>query len=167
MANPILNDFARKYGRNLMAAAGAILALAWLPGVGIDQFKFFGLEFNTTSGSQFSFWALMAVVFAYFAGRYWVEARIDYLASYFVIKEHKQNLETERTKLRMAKVNQRGDMENPEKYERRISDMRPRTMEIRKFWIFDVGLPVVFALAAASTAVYLMIIHWPFNAPPP
>lgn len=153
MTETILGDRAQKYGRNVMAAAGAILALAWLPGIGIEQFKFFGLEFNKASGSQFSFWCLMTVVLVYFAVRYWIEARIDYLARYRKINLKINRLPNYREQLRKS--------DRPGSTEELIQEMLPVEMEIRKFWIIEISLPLFLVIAAVASAHINIEIYWP------
>jgi hypothetical protein len=78
VTEPILRERAQKYGRNLMFTNGTILALAWLPGINVGQFKILGFDFDAASGSELSFWWIMLTVFVYFAIRYYAEGDVDY-----------------------------------------------------------------------------------------
>jgi len=62
-----------------MATSAVILVLAWVPGIDIEQFKPFGLEFTKESGSLLSVWCLLAVILIYYVVRFSVDLWVDFL----------------------------------------------------------------------------------------
>lgn len=64
------------HGRNLMAIAGALVVLAWLPGVEVKDFHPFGFTFD--GRSLLSFWSLITFVLFYYAVRFVVDAWTDF-----------------------------------------------------------------------------------------
>ncbi len=76
----ILQEQTHKYGRNLTAAAGVILVLAWVPGIEVSEFEPFGFVIGDVPGGELSIWCLLTGIFVYYFIRFSVSLRIDYLA---------------------------------------------------------------------------------------
>ena len=73
---PPLTDRALVHGRNVMASAGVILVLAWVPGIEIT--KFHPMDYTFTEGSELSVWSLLAGVMIYYSLRFAKDCHTDY-----------------------------------------------------------------------------------------
>ncbi len=71
-----LSDRTHAHGRNVMAVAGVIVVLAWVPYIEITSFEPLGFDIN--EGGELSVWGILAVVLFYYAIRFGVECRVDY-----------------------------------------------------------------------------------------
>ena len=58
------SDRTLKYGRNVMATAGAMIVLAWMPEINIEKFEPFGLVISP--GAAFSIWGVLCTVLIYY-----------------------------------------------------------------------------------------------------
>ena len=126
-----LSDRSSKHGRNVMAAAGVILVLAYVPGIEIRKFSLMGFGFD--EGSESSVWVLLAIVLVYSAFRFGADCWTDYIG-------------WRDTYAKLLK---------PIPHGQDVADLLFRRHARRlnkKFWVFDVTLPALMFLAAAVAA---------------
>ena len=71
-----LSDRTLAHGRNVMAAAGVILVLAWVPHIEITKFE--PLGFKISEDGKLSIWGLLAFVLVYYAVRFSADCWVDY-----------------------------------------------------------------------------------------
>ena len=72
-----VSDRTLVHGRNVMAIAGVLIVLAYVPGIEIEKFKPFGFQFDTDS--LLSAWGLLAVVLFYYTTRFIVDCSVEWL----------------------------------------------------------------------------------------
>ena len=154
-----LNDRTQKYGRNLLAAGGVILVLAWVPGIDIEQFKPLVFDFSAEKGSMLSVWCLLMGILVYYFIRFCVDVRIDYLKSNPTRKEEFKIWQDLKRKARKAEET-KGAMRD-ESTEAEIARLRPKIIDARKFLFLEVKLPIIVSLAAAMTAFDQILDYWP------
>ena len=154
-----LNDRTQKYGRNLLAAGGVILVLAWVPGIDIEQFKPLGFDFSAEKRNMLSVWWLLLGILVYYFIRFCVDVRIDYLKSNPTRKEDFEIWQGLKRKARKAEET-KGAMRD-ESREAKTAEMRPKIIDARKFLFLEVRLPIIVSLAAAMTALIQIVAYWP------
>ncbi len=132
-----LSDRTLAHGRNVMAAAGVILVLAWVPDIEIKSFSPLGFDFK--EGGVLSVWGLLAGVLVYYAIRFGVECRVDYTGW----------IDTYRKSLAGAGTTTR-EIANYS-HVRRLN---------RKFWVLDVAPPALMFLAAMFAAYQQVDALW-------
>ena len=164
MPDPILKDRAQKFGRNVMAAAGVILVLAWVPGIRIDQFQPLGFKFNAASGSILSVWCLLAGILGYYFVRFSVDVTVNYLEWNPVRKADFRSWKHNKKSIRDAKKIPGAAMN--EDWIDRITELRPKIIYARQFFVLEIGMPFVFFAAAAITVWLRIVANWPQGAPP-
>ena len=71
-----LSDRTLAHGRNVMATAGVILVLAYVPYIEIAKFAPLGFDFS--EGGELSVWGILASVLVYYAIRFSADCYIDY-----------------------------------------------------------------------------------------
>ena len=136
-----LSDRTLAHGRNVMAVAGVIVVLAWVPYIEITSFE--PLGFDIKKGGELSVWGILAAVLVYYAIRFGVECLVDYTGW---IDEHRNSLSVP-----------------PEKPRREyIFNLHARRLR-RKFWLMDV-LPAVLMFLFAVVATYQQVA--PLIMPP-
>ena len=132
MADPpdipaLLSDRTLAHGRNVMAAAGVILVLAWVPNIEIRNFE--PLGFKIKEDGELSIWGLLAGVLVYYAVRFGYECFVDYIGW----------METQQAEFHA------NPPDNPD---------RRHAVRLRgKFWGVDVLLPALMFLAALVATV--------------
>ena len=141
-----LSDRTHAHGRNVMAVAGVIVVLAWVPYIEITSFK--PLGFDIQEGGELSVWGILAGVLVYYAIRFGVECRVDYTGW----------IDTYRKSLTGAGSTTREHANN--RHVRRLN---------KKFWGLDVAPPAVmflFALVAAYQQIAPLVMPPVVTAPP-
>ncbi len=73
---PPLSDRTLAHGRNVMAVAGVIVVLAWVPYIEITSFK--PLGFDIKEGGELSVWGILASILVYYAIRFCADCWTDY-----------------------------------------------------------------------------------------
>ena len=151
MAKPItdipapLSDRTLAHGRNVMAAAGVILVLAYVPYIQIKNFAPLGFDFK--EGGEMSVWSLLAAVLVYYATRFGVECRVDYSGWRDTYRGHFGTPPGEPSQAELFN-----------RHARRLN---------RKFWFLDVAPPGLMFLAALVAAYQqLAPLVWPPPQPP-
>ncbi len=125
-----LSDRTLAHGRNVMAAAGVILVLAYVPYIEIKSFKPLGFDFS--EGGELSVWGILASVLVYYAIRSGYEYWADYAGW---IDTYRGHLGVPPSAGKYDDVNIR--------HVRRLN---------RKFWVLDVAPPTLMFLAALVAA---------------
>lgn len=133
-----LSDRALTHGRNVMATASVILALAYVPAIDIKKFEAFG--FSVKEGGELSIWALLSAVLVYYTLRFAVDCWTDYRGW----------KDTFRNQLVVKSDNPR--YKRPENnHVRRLN---------RRFWWWDFGPPMLMSGAATfavSRQIYSLL----------
>jgi hypothetical protein len=75
---PPLTERTLVHGRNVMAIAGIMMVLAWVPGIEVREFHPLGFTFD--DGSMLSAWCLLVGVLAYYVARFFNDWTIDLYA---------------------------------------------------------------------------------------
>ena len=137
-----LYDRTLVHGRNVMAAAGVILVLAYVPDIQIKSFSPLGFDFS--KGGELSVWGLLAAVLVYYAIRFGYECWTDY-AAWIGVHRPKLYAHTKTDRIRNKMY----------RHARRLN---------RKFWVLDLAPPALMFLAAL-VATYQQVA--PLVKPPP
>ncbi len=137
-----LSDRSLVHGRNVMAVAGVIVVLAWVPYIEIKSFSPLGFDFS--EGGELSVWGILAVVLVYYAIRFGYECWADYTGW----RDSYREWLTVTT-----------------------SQNRPHASHVRrlrmKFWVLDVAPPaLMFLLALLATYQQVAPLVWPPALPP-
>jgi hypothetical protein len=138
----ILKDRAEKFGRNLMAAGGVILVLAWVPGIDLKGFEPLGFKFKPGSDAEFSLWCLLAGILVYYGVRFAILAAVDFTGKDPSFKP---------TVMPRSWWNINGII--PERLAYAIEKMQ--------FYIFDIIIPLFVTIAAFATVVWKIGALWP------
>jgi len=164
MPDQILKDRTQKFGRNATATSAVILVLAWVPGIDIEQFKPFGLEFTKESGSLLSVWCLLAVILIYYVVRFSVDLWVDFLEWNLSRKRMDAKWQRAQQGIRDAK-NLQGAVEPTDQM---LTNTLLRTTSIHRqqVIVLEVGLPGILFAAAVMTLWERIIPLWPLGAPP-
>lgn len=75
---PPLSERTATHGRNVMAISSLTLALAWVPGINLEDLTIFGLNFENEEPAQISAWALIATVLIYYCWRFCMDFITDF-----------------------------------------------------------------------------------------
>ncbi len=129
-----LADRTLAHGRNVMAVAGVIVVLAWVPYIEITSFK--PLGFDIKEGGELSVWGVLAAVLFYYAIRFCADCWTDYNGWRDSYRGHFS-----------APPRERSQDEMFNSHARRLN---------RKFWVLDVAPPALMFLVAL-VAAYLQI----------
>ncbi len=148
MAVQILEERTHKYGRNVMATAGVILVLAWVPGIEISAFEPFGFVIGDAPGGELSIWWLLGGVLVYYFVRFLVSLGIDVL-------EKRDSIATRYHQLRDDKF--AVDSLDTGKGARKQAQTRiwlfpPNLVAEWQFLILEAGMPIVLFSFAAFAA---------------
>ncbi len=133
-----LSDRSLVHGRNVMAAAGVILVLAYVSDIQIEDFEPLGFDFS--KGGELSVWCLLAGVLVYYAFRFGADCWTDYRGW----------RDTYRGSLAVPSGTTRSD-HVVARHVRRL---------YRKFWFWDVTIPAVMFLAAIFAAYQQIVALW-------
>ena len=136
-----LSDRTHAHGRNVMAVAGVIVVLAWVPYIEITSFE--PLGFDIKEGGELSVWGILASILVYYAIRFGAECRTDYSG---------------------WKDEFRGDLSGRVKAGSDYAYRRHARRLNRKFWVLDVAPPALMFLLALVAAVQQIL---PLVKPPP
>ena len=135
-----LSDRSLAHGRNVMAVAGVIVVLAWVPHIEITKFE--PLGFKITEGGELYIWLILAVVLGYYAIRFCADCWTDYSGW----------RDTYKGLLKLALDN---DV-------RKKAHSRHVYRLNRKFWGWDAALPALMFLVALFAAVQQIApLAWP------
>ena len=151
---PPLSGQALKYGRNVMAVAGAILVLAWVPDIDIDRFKPLGFDFK--KGGEIALWGLLGAALAYYSGRFLIDVYIDY-------SNWRREYRTELLKLKGAlKAADKGSSREREAFNKEPRSARYRALRnFRRRFYIDVAIPSAMSAAAVWAVASRMFALWP------
>ena len=147
-----LSDRTLKYGRNVMAVSGVILALSWIPGIEVSKFSPFGL--SLPEGGEIYIWSTLGIVLIYYALQFCVAGVLDFRAWYhtnspiFDLRVPEIAVQKEGLLPHLAKA--RGH----------------RVSVFFRFLILDVAFPAVMFLAALG-ATYEQVAPLVWPPPPP
>ncbi|MBT5667619.1 MAG: hypothetical protein HOJ06_19930 [Rhodospirillaceae bacterium] len=159
MALNVLQESTKKYGRNVMAVAAAILVLGADVGIKINNLV---ISVEGQPG-YFSFWCLLAGILIYYAVRFSVNLRIDWLAGSSVLWKHRRNLRNFK-KAHDAAV-KGGDESSVAKERRKLSNERPISVEFWRTCVLDIAVPAALCIVAAIMAGIKIIEYWPSPGP--
>lgn len=149
---PPLSDRTLKYGRNVMAVSGVILALSWIPHIKVGEFSPFGLKLP--EGGEIYIWSILGIVLVYYAVQFGVAGVLDYRAWHhtntpiFDLRTPQHPVRQEESRALLAKA--RGH----------------RVSVFLRFLILDVAFPAVMFLAALD-ATYQQVAPLVLPPPPP
>lgn len=147
-----LSDRTLKYGRNVMATAGAMMVLAWVPEINIERFEPFGLI--VSPGGAFSIWGVLCAVLIYYFANFALGAWGDN-------PSWRRNRETE-----LAHLDELLGLHRPDPgpfIPTSESGRRGRRQLRYGRWRLgaDVGVPCAMFLAALWAAVSRLAALWP------
>lgn len=154
---PPLSDRTLKYGRNVMATAGVVIVLAWVPEIDVGRFHPFGFDFLT--GGKLSAWSVLCAVLVYYFGSFGFAAAID-------IPEWHRQQAGELSRLTQNLAAMRASSREGNENARQSAAASVRTQRVLRFtrwrlWWLDLGLPAAMFVAALSATISRLAALWP------